>query len=216
MKLLPQQNPLEIYNERVTRMNLVSMAPLIFLIFITIIEYIVLYINKGVWLDFRLALTGYIVSIIWYIIVGCLIKQNVVRQFLKSPSTIFRFMFDFPILLLCLIWIIYCFSLLRVFEYPFFITFYVLSVYSASKMVSIQIYTFATNVVGVALIVCIFYYYKKNISTTQYFNLKDIFETFAALYLGLYFTKVQIFFINTIKAIIKFIKFIVTTLLEEE
>jgi hypothetical protein len=208
-KIIPTQDPILIYRERMERMKLVSIAPLIFIIGLSLIYCPVLYIDKMLVFDFKKIINGLSLSFLWFIVTGFLIRQQKVKVFLKNASTTFRFFFDLPILIISLLWIIYCYYAVDVFNYPFFVTFYVLSVYSASKMITIPIYSLATNIIGILLIL-LFTQYEFNFFTT-----KDILENFSALYIGLYFLEIQLVFVKIINGIMKLIKYIFSTLLEE-
>lgn len=214
-KIIRKQDALEVYKERMERMKLVSIAPLIFLTGLTLIQVLVHCLNKGVLYNLENTGNGYLIALLWFFASGLIIRQKRCKKFLQKDSTLFRFLFDLPILVLSLLWIIYCFYIINAFEYPFFLTFYTLCVYSASKMVTIPFYTFATNLIGIFLILSINFLKSYLLLPPLFFTAKDILENFTGLYIGLYFREIQVIFITSINAILKAIKYIFATLLEE-
>src|ERR1700761_1578533 len=107
-QVIPKQAPLQIYKERLERMKLVSIAPLIFIMGLYIIYLVVLYVDKGSILYINTIGDGLFLSSAWFLIVGYFIRHPKVKNFLKNQSTLFRFLFDLPFLLINLLWIIYC------------------------------------------------------------------------------------------------------------
>ena len=190
---LYRQEPIDVFRERVTRMRLVAFAPLI--------SYLVLLISVAVYKTIiqravifptidTSALTW---SIIWLIALVNLIRLAGIKKFLNNPSTIFRFLFDMPVLIVMLVWILFCFYLTGGFEYPFLITLYALFVYSGSRMISIPFYMFGTHAVGISLCFFVQSYYLEvfQVAAPAQLTKGAITEAFISLYVGLFFPYIQ-------------------------
>lgn len=205
--LVHDQQPLDIFRERKERMRLVAFAPSLALMIVGVFSLAYPSLQPRLITKLTTISDIYIsafISGIWLIVISNLPKLKIVEKTYRNNSSWFRFLFDLPVLIVCLAWCIWSFYICDAFEKAFLLNIYALFVYSASRMVKIPLYAFGTNAIGLLFCVLTVMYWDYIFTQTtkpQIFNLISVIETFSSLHLGLHFIRIQGWLVLVIKKI---------------
>jgi hypothetical protein len=209
------QEPIDVFRERIERMRFIAFAPLIALVILSVLSQAIRVVDGFTvglgtsWTDaLKLAWSaashpsknlnpGYwnawAIGLVWLLAFSGFNTREFFRNWLAKPSTLFRFVFDLPVLIAILTWVLWCFHLTRSFDYPFLLIVYALIVYVGSRMVNVALYAAGTHVVGIAVLTGAVIWYQPIFLEAKPVNVtvEKVAETFGSLYLGLYFVQIQ-------------------------
>lgn len=204
-KIRASQQPIDIFRERKERMRLLAWAPLLCLV--VLLALVSLYPSSWAKNGANAKLIGSSLAfaLVWLIAVANARKISAVNSLYSSPSVITRFLLDLPFLLFCLTWSLWSFYVVNAFEYAFLLNIYALIVYAALRSVKAIIYAFATLVIGFGLPIALSIFWSSFVSLPRpaAFGIQSISETFASLYLGLYFFYLQDYLVRSIKVLFR-------------